>query len=198
MTDGGLWVFGYGSLVQRESAEATLGHALPAVPMKATLAGWRRGWTVGSSRESHPDRDLRWPDGTRFDGVSVALGVEPADGAVNGAVFPVEDADLERLDLRERNYHRVEVTGAVHCPGATPGRVLTYVPRQEALDRLTAAEASARPIVVRHGYVLPTLAAFAALGPSQLGEFLRSTAPWPTSWLDLHLPVRDLAAGAPG
>lgn len=195
MTDGGVWVFGYGSLVQRESAEATLGHALPVAPVKATLVGWRRAWTVGSSRESHPERDLRWPDGTRFDGVSVALGVERADSTVNGAIFPVEDADLEHLDLRERNYHRVEVTDAVHSREASPGQVVTYIPRREALDRVAAAQASARPIVVRHGYVLPTLAAFAALGPSELGEFLRSTVPWPPSWQDLHLPLGDLAAG---
>jgi cation transport regulator ChaC len=185
----GVWVFGYGSLVQRESAEATLGHALAVAPVKATLIGWRRGWMVGSSRESHPERDLRWPDGTRFEGVSVALGVERADDTVNGAIFPVTDADLEHLDRRERNYHRVDVTDAVDCPTLRPGRVVTYIPRREALDRLRAAEESGRVIVVRHAYVLPTLAAFAALGPSELGEFLRTTAPWPGAWQDLHLPV---------
>ena len=48
-----LAIFGYGSLVSPESAALSLGR--PVEPIRATLAGWRRGWTI----ERHNDRPRR-------------------------------------------------------------------------------------------------------------------------------------------
>ena len=105
------------------------------------------------------------PDGTRPEVKVAFVNLVPAAGAVNGLVI---DADLEVLDLRERNYERVEVE---------PG-LWTYVGTSDARARYEAG-----PSVVSREYLELVRRGFAALG--QLEQFERTTDP-------LGVPVRDL------
>jgi hypothetical protein len=105
------------------------------------------------------------PDGTRPDVKVTFVNLVPAAGAVNGLVI---DADPEVLDLRERNYERVEVE---------PG-LWTYVGTAEARARYEAG-----PSVVSRDYLELVRHGFAALG--QLEQYERTTDP-------LEVPVRDL------
>lgn len=161
-----LYVFGYGSLVSAASVGATLGHDLGPGdgPFRATLSGWRTAWNVGSDTGSHPDREFRDPAGAVYDGVVAVLGIEPRPGATcRGAVFAVGADALPRLDRRERNYERRDVTGRVRWPGRPARcRVVTYVPRPGALRRLVDARAAGREVVVRRSYLALVRAAFGA------------------------------------
>lgn len=103
------------------------------------------------------------------------LNLVPADeGEVNGVCFPVEPAELAGLDDRERNYERVEVTGAVReLPHA---RVWTYVGTPAARDRYRRGARAGRAVVSREYYEGVCRHA-AELGPEALDEFRRSTDP---------------------
>jgi cation transport regulator ChaC len=187
MGSGETFVFGYASLVDPKSASSTLGHDVaPDRFQVARLTGWRRAWNVGSDRTSHPERTFVRADGSEFTGVTAVLGLTPADGDVcTGAVLPVSTEDLARLDVRERNYDRVDVTGLVTWAGAPRSRVVfAYVPRPVATARLRAAVADGREVNVRAGYVRLVEAAFTALG--LLAQYRRSTPAVP-------FPVEDLA-----
>lgn len=164
------FVFGYGSLASPGSVQATLGRPLgPGQFHPADLAGWRRAWNVGSDRSSHPERTFVLDaDGSEFTGLTVVLGITPSAPdavACPGAVFAVGAGDLDLLDVRERNYERIEVTGAVTW-AAMPEhrRVYTYRPRPQAVRRIADAQATGRPIAVRQGYVDLVHAAFRSTG----------------------------------
>jgi cation transport regulator ChaC len=174
----GMYVFGYGSLVSPASVALTLGRPVgrPEV-VRAHLAGWRRSWNVGTDRESHPERTFL-VGGQPFTGLAVVLGIEPDADAPGcpGAVFPVRRADLDLLDLRERNYRRIAVTGAVTWAGK-PDRcvVLTYVPRDEATERITRARGTGRAMAVRREYLELVENAFDSV--DQLALFHATTPP---------------------
>jgi hypothetical protein len=176
------FVFGYGSLAGPASAAGTVGHGIRG-HRPARLAGMRRAWIVGSDAESHPERTFLRADGSVFTGVSVVLGLEPAPGRhCTGAVLAVTATDLERLDLRERNYHRTDVTGRVSWPGRpSPHIVWAYLPRARATARLR----SGRELRVRAEYVAVVEAAFASMGA--LDDYRRGTPPPP-------VPVESLRA----
>ncbi len=181
-----VWVFGYGSLVDPESLGSTLGRTVTVGLdfVEAQLTGWGRRWNYGVGHVTG-----RWvsPGGQLVDnGVIVALGVVPAPGELtNGVVARVTEVELARLDHRERDYDRVDVSEAltdVRSPGRSPGlgvgdRVVTYVPRASAIARYEAAR-DARVAGIRHTYWGLVDAAFAVLGPAQLHSY-RSSTPLP-------------------
>lgn len=198
MGSGATFVFGYASLVDPGSASDTLGHDIaPELFRVARLAGWRRAWNVGSDRTSHPERTFLRVDGSEFNGVTAVLGLTPADGdACAGAVLPVRIEDLVRLDVRERNYDRVDVTGRVTWAGAPASRVVfAYVPRPAATARLREAVAGGREVNVRAGYVRLVEAAFTALG--LLAQYRRSTpaVPFPVKELAVRIDAGRIAPG---
>lgn len=183
------WVFGYGSLVDPRSLGRTLGRTvdLGVDFMEAELDGWGRRWNYGVG---HVTAAWRCHDGRAVEqGVIVALGVVPATSErTNGIVARVSDAELAALDLRERDYDRVDVTDHISVIGwagapASPerfgrdDRVVTYVPRRSAIDRYTAAR-DAGLAGIRDTYWGLVDAAFAVLGPDRLHVY-RATTPAP-------------------
>ncbi len=117
------------------------------------MRGWRRAWNVGSDKESHPERTFRLVDGTEYEGLTVVLGLEPGDRC-DGSVFVVTDDDLALLDVRERNYERIDVTDAVAWASRPEDcTIYAYTPKTTALEKIAAALASQRRINVRRDYV---------------------------------------------
>ena len=58
----------------------------------------------------------------------------------NGVAVRVTDDELARLDWRERDYERTDVTDRIEAELATgAGRIVTYVPRPSAIERYEAA-----------------------------------------------------------
>ena len=120
--------------------------------------------------------------GSRPDVLVTFLNIEPATGGrVNGVVFPVTADELDALDVRERNYERVDVTDSIE--EATSGRVWTYIGKAEATARYNRGKSEQRAVISRK-YYDGVLAACVAAGASRR-EFDQSTAPPPCPIVDL-------------
>lgn len=176
------WVFGYGSLVSAESVgvtidrEVTIGDGFePAV-----LHGYGRCWNYGSLRQR---ADWHGAHGEVTAGIVVSLGVMPdPDRWANGAIVRVTPDELARLDRRESDYDRVDVTESMRYdrppePGTEPRAVVTYVPRRSAIERYERHRRDGTA-AVRAGYVTLVEEAFAALGGTHLADY-RATTPEP-------------------
>ena len=170
-------VFGYASLVRDDDGRGTL----------ARLPGYRRVWGVATDNlRAIPGYKmyLSRSDGSR-PAVYVAfidIAPDPAS-VVNGVVRPVSATELELLDLRERNYDRVDVSGQIEGFQGQ-GRVWTYRGSAEGRERLARGRAEGRAVVSRD-YLEKVRAGFAALGPEHERAFAASSS------LD-DLPVLDL------
>ncbi len=176
------WVFGYGSL----AADARGGHA-------ATLRGHRRRWGVAmdNSRDLPGYKWYRQRATGERPAVFVAFLDLVADGdgaAVNGLCLPVDEPLLQRLDARERNYERVDVTDAVERPR---GRVWAYVGSRAARARL-ARGLRERRAVVSQEYVDDVEHGFRRLGDGALAAYRASTEPLPPGCEALSLERIDL------
>jgi cation transport regulator ChaC len=176
---GGLWVFGYGSLVDPSSFSATIGRELqPGVDFfEAEVAGLGRRWNYGVM---HASASGPGPGGATVDYTIVALGVvrESAE-AVNGVVGWVEPDELALLDRRERHYDRVDVTDRTTVGGSTElsGSVAVYVPRPEAVEHYERAREAGRAAIEQRYWDLVD-SAFAAFGPEAHARY-HSTTPAP-------------------
>lgn len=176
----GCWVFGYGSLVSPASFGATLGRELRLGRdvLEAEVDGYGRRWNYGVMHTEGTSVD---DDGAIRTWTIVALGVVPAEGErVNGVVTWVDDAELARLDRRERHYDRVDVTSRVVVDGASErlaSPVVTYVPRAEAQRHFELAREAGRAAIERRYWDLVD-GAFAALGPDRHARY-HATTPGP-------------------
>jgi hypothetical protein len=167
-----LAVFGYASLVSPESAGQTLGRPVDGT-IPARLEGWARGWTLGRE-QAKSEKTFARPDGTvpRF---CLGLSLDPAPDAPppNGVLIELTEAELDRLDIREIRYRRVDVTGSIDGEHDFD-RVITYVAKPEHHHPAPPGDA-----IVVATYPAAIEAAFDRLGPGQLDRFRETTAPIP-------------------
>jgi hypothetical protein len=194
------FVFGYGSLT-------TLLGPIPTRELKdngfvADLSGLRRIWGVAmDNRRDLPGYKYYTDAGGRRPEVFVAyLDLVPAhrvpDGPapgglaakVNGLCLPVDDAMLERLDRRERNYDRTDVSDRVASVALDGARVWAYIGTVAARARLAEGRRTGTA-VIDAGYVRTVEAGFAALGAAELTRVRSSLAPG-------DLPVVELTRHA--
>jgi cation transport regulator ChaC len=165
------FVFGYGSLLGRASG----------VPCR--LAGHRRRWGVAmDNRRTIPGYKyfLDAATGERPEVYVAFLDVAPEAGASTcGLAFEVDDAGLEALDARERNYRRVDVRGGLDAELGAP--VWAYLGLDDARERYAEGVRTGTAVVSR-AYLDGVRAGFAAHG--MLEEFEASTP--------LEAPLRDL------
>ncbi|HEY8778878.1 MAG TPA: gamma-glutamylcyclotransferase family protein [Solirubrobacterales bacterium] len=189
-----LAVFAYGSLVNPESFARTLGRE-PVEPLAARLSGWRRRWSLlrdnlASEKKfaRHPSGELpRWVVGLNLERDEEA-GEELAP---NGALIEISEAELERLDVRELRYNRVDVTGLVR-EGEEFDRIVTYTARPKHF--------SAQPpdgAVAMAPYMRAIEAAFKALGDGQWELFLNTTGPPPVETIEPLLVRDEIPPGNP-
>ena len=185
-------VFGYGSLVSVASASQTIGRPVEIAAV-ARLEGWTRAWTLGRN-QARSEKTFARPDGSR-PRFCLGLNVEPSEQptAPNGALIELSQVELERLDLREIRYHRVEVTEALELDGEHGfDAIYTYSARPEHHHPEPPEDA-----IVVASYPATIEAAFAELGPEQLELYRRTTAPIPVEVTAATL-VRDrIPAGNP-
>jgi gamma-glutamylcyclotransferase (GGCT)/AIG2-like uncharacterized protein YtfP len=182
------FVFGYGSLVARPGPVLT--RELKEHGFVAELAGLRRVWGVAMDNRRDLPGYKYYTDGRgRRPAVFVAyldlapVHAAPGDGAatINGLCLPVDDAALEQLDRRERNYERADVSDRLDADGA---RVWAYVGRASARERFAAGRRTGTA-VIDAGYVRTVEAGFAVLGDEELASARTSLAPG-------DLPVLEL------
>jgi hypothetical protein len=183
-------VFGYASLVSPQSAAQTLGRPV-AGTIPARLHGWARGWTLGRE-QSKSEKTFARPDGTmpRF---CLGLNLDPAPDAPapNGVLIELTEAELERLDLREIRYRRVDVTDAVDPEPVGDARppsfdtVFAYTARPEHHHPSPPADS-----IIVATYPATVEAAFAELGAAHLELYHATTAAPPVEVTPASL-VRD-------
>jgi hypothetical protein len=105
------------------------------------------------------------PDGARPSVFVVFLDLRAGGEGIDGMCAPVDAAMLRTLDLRERNYDRIDVTERIELGercGKTPARVWTYVGSQEGRRRLADARRDGCA-VVQGDYLRAVARAIAAL-----------------------------------
>jgi hypothetical protein len=179
------WVFGYGSLATAPGAQART----------AVLSGMRRTWGVAMDNRSAIPGYKRYLDPAT--GQPPALYVafldlvrDPAH-AVNGVCRLADSAALAALDVRERQYARVDVSDRI---AGISGRVWAYVGTPDGRARRVEGDRTGT-VVVAAAYFDAVLAGFDALGPAARAAFAMSTDPCGCPVVDL---VRvDLPAGQP-
>jgi cation transport regulator ChaC len=184
-------LFGYGSLVLHESASMTLGRDAGA-PRPSRLHGWKRRFSQARDNLTC-EKTFECAGGRRPEwvlGLNVEEGEDPA-GPVNGVVLELTPGELDRLDVREIRYDRVDVTGLVDGDGL-PERIVTY----------RAKELHFRPEPPEDAVILATYAAavergFSALGPEQLDAYLATTGPYPVELVEASLVIDRIPAGNP-
>jgi hypothetical protein len=189
-----LAVFTYGSLVNPISFERTLGRR-PAAPLPARLSGWRRRWSLLRDNLASEKTFARHPGGELPQWV-IGLNLEPDEGtdpelAPNGALIEISEAELERLDVRELRYNRVDVTGLVDR-GEGFDRVVTYTARSEHF-----AAQPPEGAVAMAPYLRAIEAAFKALGDGQWELFLTTTGPPPVETIEPRLVRDEIPPGNP-
>jgi hypothetical protein len=187
-------LFAYGSLVNPESFAGTVGRE-PAEVIPVRLSGWRRRWSIQRDNLAH-EKTFSREDGGEVPPWVIGLNLEldPQAGeemAPNGALIEVSEGELERLDLRELRYDRVDVTGLVKG-GDEFDRIVTYTAKLEhfAADPPDGAVAMAP-------YVRAIEAAFNALGDGQWELFLATTGLPPVETIEPLLVRDEIPPGNP-
>jgi cation transport regulator ChaC len=190
MTDSRLGLFGYGSLVLQDSASMTLGRDAGEL-MPARLHDWKRRFSQRRDNLTC-EKTFECAGGWRPEWV-LGLNVEAREddaGPVNGVVIELSEAELDRLDIREIRYDRVEVTGSIEGEGL-PERIVTY----------TAKPFHFAPEPPEDSIILATYAAaveqgFEALGPGELHHY-RATTPYPVDRHEATLVIDKIPEGNP-
>ncbi|HEY4280411.1 MAG TPA: gamma-glutamylcyclotransferase family protein [Conexibacter sp.] len=181
------WVFGYGSLAAAQGAAGTGGAGASAAGTSAARGAYptellasRRWWGVAmDNRVDLPG--YKWyrerASGERADGLVAFLDVAGADGgsAVNGLCLPVDAHALARLDARERNYERIDVTSRV---AHARGRVWMYAGSAAGRARL-AQGVHDQSLLISQEYIDDVEHAFRGLGDGALAAYRASTDPPP-------------------
>ena len=186
-------VFAYGSLVNPESFARTLGRE-PTAPLAARLRGWRRRWSLLRDNLAS-EKTFAREDGGELPRWVIGLNLEPdqeadVELAPNGALIEIDAGELERLDVRELRYDRVDVTSQVE--GGSFDRVVTYTARPEHF--------SAQPpegAVAMAPYLRAIEAAFRRLGDGEWELFLTTTGPPPVETIEPVLVRDEIPPGNP-
>ncbi|MFN8159939.1 MAG: gamma-glutamylcyclotransferase family protein [Solirubrobacterales bacterium] len=172
-------VFGYGSLVATRSAAQTLGRPMPD-PLPAELCGWRRRWSLNRDN-LRSEKTFAIEPGGEIPASILGLNLE-RDGAgvdgPNGVLIELTESELERLDLREMRYDRVEVTREV-LGGERFDRIFTYT----AKTRHFCGEPPSGSVILS-SYASVVEAGFRALGDGSLEAYRRTTGPHPVAVVD--------------
>jgi cation transport regulator ChaC len=187
---GRIGLFGYGSLVLPESASMTLGRPVEE-PRMARLHDWKRRFS--QRRDNLTCEKTFECDGGRRPEWILGLNVEDGEddaGPVNGVVIELTEAELDRLDIREIRYDRVDVSGSLEGQGL-PEHVVTY----------TAKDFHFAPQPPDDAVILETYAAavergFNGLGEAELDHYL-ATTPYPVDRVAATLVVDRIPEGNP-
>jgi hypothetical protein len=156
-----VWIFGYGSLINRASLRHTLADAAVGEIVPGRIAGWRRSWSnrVAAARRT-------------------GLSVRPEPGAcVNGVAIELLRPEFEALDRREAGYLRQRIEAQT----LVDGELWLYT-------KPDAAMATAEfPIAV--SYLDVVLSGCLALGRDFAVEFLTGTPGLVALMNDREAPV---------
>lgn len=133
------FVFGYGSLVHWENLQKYLGRKLTPGSdfVICGLKNFHRCWNIAM------DNCLDLPDykyyierqtGNRFKGFVTFLNISPDNkNTIIGVLFRVSEPELKKLDQRERNYQRIDLTNQINR--FIQGKAWVYIGLEQAEKR---------------------------------------------------------------
>ena len=183
-------LFGYGSLVLRDSASMTLGRLIGEL-RPARLHDWRRRFSQRRDNLTC-EKTFECEGGWRPEwilGLNVEEGEDGA-GPVNGVVIELTEAELNRLDIREIRYDRVEVTGSVQGEDL-PDRIVTYKAKAFHFPPEPPEDS-----VILATYAAAVEEGFEALGSGELEHYL-ATTPYPVERVEATLVIDKIPDGNP-
>lgn len=183
-------IFGYGSLVNVEHLQAYLGRPLVAGKdfIFCGLQNFRRCWTAAMdnrlntpgykyyvekpkrhSQTNHQVQDTNY----RPNGFVTFLNIRPCVGAtITGILFEVSNQELERLDQRERNYRKLDVTDMMDTSVAD--HVYAYIGLAESEQRYQQGLLTKSAMISKDYYDL-VYSAYQSLGPEALADYIKTT-----------------------
>lgn len=177
------FVFGYGSLTARSGWAARCPtRELRGHGFIADVAGLRRTWGVAMDNRRDLSGYKYYTDATglRLEVFVAYLDLLPApeQAMVNGLCLPVDEPALARLDRRERNYVRTDISDRIVAATADARgiRVWAYIGSRAARDRLAEGRRTGTA-VIDSGYVRTVEAGFSALGEEELDACRASLEP---------------------
>lgn len=171
------FIFGYGSLINTASRNATAGTPVQAIPVRVSAAfGYVRSWSD------------RAPSGFTALGLRRPLAGE-APMTINGVVYPVVGNDMSAFDEREAGYVRVAVPWALIEPVSWQplpqrGTVWVYVPKAAGKE---PGEALSRPDArypLLESYIDVVIEGGLEYGPGFAREIVETTRDWSPYWLN--------------
>jgi cation transport regulator ChaC len=184
---GEVALFGYGSLMLRESMERSLGRSYHGLFVDCTIEGWRRTWDIAM-----PNRTiLADHQGEQFAPARIIyLNVRRAERQrVNGVLFVVSEEELAAFDRREWIYGRVLVTASLGGVEVQHGEAYVYA---GLAQHEWHGGGTPRDVAVRASYLGIIEAALRSRPPAFREEYEASTEPPP-----LELVVREVESTLP-
>jgi hypothetical protein len=171
------FIFGYGSLINTASRDATANAPVPAIPVRVAAAfGYIRAWN---------DRS---PSGFTALGLRKPHPGEMAS-TINGVLYPVDGDDMAKFDAREEGYARMEVPrqdieAASWQRLPEGGHIWVYVPvRPSGAPGEGLPEADAAfPLL--ESYVDIVIEGALEYGTDYARELIETTADWSQYWLN--------------
>jgi len=163
-------VFGYGSLLNRMSAQNALKRVLTQEELlPAELVDFFRVWRA---------KEFIYFEAINAKKAGVFLDIKEEKGArVNGVLIDVTPQELQQMKLREKNYDCIDVTKHLRKDGV-PDQVFTFVCKPECHVRPEETN-----IFVPQGYLDLIKEGCDALGPDFYSRYLETTE-------EIHFPIQ--------
>jgi hypothetical protein len=171
------FIFGYGSLINSASRNATVGKIVPAIPVRVSAAfGYIRAWDDRST-SGFTALGLRKP------------GPGEKASTINGVLYPVDGDDMAKYDVRERGYGRVEVPRddieamSWQLLPAT-GKIWVYIPVRADGEPGVGLPAASAQFPLLESYVDVVVEGALEYGEPFAHELLETTSDWSDFWLN--------------
>lgn len=183
------YIFGYGSLVSKNSTERFLGRGIGAGDFYlCKLAGFKRKWNVAMDNSLDIPGYKVYLDAftkQRPKIFVVFLNIVPeAHCQVNGILLKVTEKELELFDKRERNYNRILINDKLDI--RLEGSCWTFVGKKENEERYKLAELAGTAFIDKSYYNMVD-AAFKSWGQDFYSQFVESTCPPSVPFRDLEI-----------
>ncbi len=171
------FIFGYGSLINTQSRNATAVRPIHAIPVRVSSAfGYVRTWDDRSS--------------SGFTALGLA---RPAPGeqamTINGVLFPVEGEDMTAFDAREKGYARVEVPRpdieAISWERLpAQGKIWVYIPDLPGKPPGVDLPEPGPSYPLLESYIDVVIEGGLEYGPEFAREIIETTTGWSQYWLN--------------